>query len=209
MNGHSVFHRVDHSQARLPTSVVLRDLLGNAPGDRVTLAWLIERLGDRSFGVVLLLLALLALLPGVCTFAAVLLLVPAFQMVRGHHGPIFARRLAAYELKTQRLAALIDRIAPVLQYLERFIRPRWATPFETTKRAVGIVVFLLAISMLAPVPLSNVPPALTVVLVAFAYLEEDGALLSFALVVALVLLMVLAAIVWEAVSIAGWLSKFL
>jgi hypothetical protein len=36
--------------------------------------------------------------------------------------------------------------------LEQFIRPRWATPFEATKRAVGGVVLLLAASLSPPSP---------------------------------------------------------
>jgi hypothetical protein len=77
---------------------------------------------------------------------------------------------------------MIGRVVPVLRYLERVIHPRWLTPFEATKRVVGGVVLLLGVSLLAPIPLSNVPPALLIVLIAFAYLEEDGLLLCAALV---------------------------
>jgi hypothetical protein len=72
---------------RRPTSVVLHDLIGAAPGKTVTLGWLMGRLGDRSFGIVLILLALLGLLPGVSAFAGVLLAVPAFQMMPGASRP--------------------------------------------------------------------------------------------------------------------------
>ena len=98
---------------------------------------------------------------------------------------------------------------PVLRWLERFIRPRWATPFEATKRGVGGVVLLLAASLLAPVPLSNVPPALAIVLIAFAYREEDGVLLSAALGTALVMLAAAATFVWEAMGAAGWVPGLL
>ena len=97
----------------------------------------------------------------------------------------------------------------MLRFLERFIRPRWATPFETTKRAVGGVVLLLAASLLAPVPLSNIPPAAAIGLIAFAYLEEDGMLLAIALAAALVLLGAAALAAWEAVSATGWVPGVL
>jgi len=48
-----------------------------------------------------------------------------------------------------------------------------------------------------------VPPGLTIVLLAFAYLEEDGALLSATLFIILILLLVAAAIAWQAASLAG------
>ena len=79
---------------RIPTSHVLGALLDQAAPERVSLGWLIERLGERSFGIILLLLAFLALIPGVSPVAGLLLTVPAFQMMRAHAGPVFPRRLA-------------------------------------------------------------------------------------------------------------------
>jgi hypothetical protein len=107
--------------ARAPTSAVLDGLLGpEAPG-QVTLGWLMGRLGDRSFGLVL----------------------------------------------------------------------------------------LLGASLLAPVPLSNVPPALATGLIAFAYLEEDGLLLGVALAAALAMLAVAAVAAWEALGATGWVPGLL
>jgi hypothetical protein len=70
------------------------------------------------------------------------------------------------------------------------IYPRWTTPFETTRRLVGGVVLLVSLTLFVPIPLSNIPPAVVIALVAFAYLEEDGALLSLALIAALILVAV-------------------
>ncbi len=193
----------DHRDVPLvPASVVLRELLGEAPADRMTLGWLVGRLGERSFGAVLLLLGVLGLLPGVSVLAGLLLVVPAFQMVRAQKAPIFARRLGSLGFATRRMAGMIRRTAPVLHYLERYIRPRWPTPFEATKQAVGAVVLLLGLSMLVPIPLSNVPPAIMVILIAFAYLEEDGALLAAALGASVILLVILAAVVRRSVGLA-------
>ncbi len=195
--------------ARTPTSAVLGGLLGEAPAEHVTLDWLMGRLGDRSFGIVLLLLAILGLLPGASAFAAVLLMVPAAQMVLARPAPAFTRRVGARRFKVQRLAGLVRRVVPVLRWLERFVRPRWTTPFEATKRAVGGVVLLLGGALLAPVPLSNVPPALAIALIAFAYLEEDGVLLCAGLAAGLAMLAVAAAVAWETLSATGRVPSFL
>jgi len=165
---------------RSPTSVVLDGLLG-----------------------VLIFLAILALLPGVSAFAGLLLIVPAFQMIKAHPGPVFPRRIAARQIKTRRLGHMIRRIVPVLSYLERVIHPRWLTPFEATKRVVGGTVLLLGVSLLAPIPLSNVPLALLIVLIAFAYLEEDGLLLCVALVAVVIFLMAAAVAIWQTMSATG------
>jgi hypothetical protein len=175
---------------RIPTSRVLSALVDEATAERVSLGWLMNRLGERSFGIILLLLALLALIPGVSPVAGVLLAVPAFQMIRAHAGPVFPRRLACRCFETRRLVAVVRRAVPLLRYLERFIYPRRTTPFEATRRFVGGVVLLVSLTLFVPVPLSNIPPAVVISLVAFAYLEEDGVLLSLALIAAFVLLAV-------------------
>jgi Exopolysaccharide synthesis, ExoD len=48
-----------------PASTVLQGLLDDAPADQFTLAWLLGHLHKRSFGFIMLLLALVAMLPGI------------------------------------------------------------------------------------------------------------------------------------------------
>ena len=74
---------------------------------------------------------------------------------------------------------------------------------------VGFIVKLLGVTLLAPVPLSNVPPALAIALIAFAYLEEDGALLCTALAAAVVMLAIAAAAAWQTLSATGWVPGVL
>ena len=101
----------------------------------------------------------------------------------------------------------MQRAVPVLRFLEKMIHPRWTTPLEATKRLVGIVVMLLSIALvLTPIPFSNVVPALVIALISLAYLEEDGLLLSIALLGAAVVLTVAAAAVWQTVLGAKWIG---
>jgi hypothetical protein len=185
---------------RVPTSDILEDLLGEASPDRVALGWVIERLGERSFGLLMFLLALLALVPGLSGFIGLLLMIPAYQMIVARHAPRLPRFIARRHLPTQRLARLIARTIPLLRRAERLIRPRWPTPFETTKRVVGGVIMLLGVTLIVPIPFGQIIPALIIMLVALAYLEEDGVTLCIALAVAAVSLAITAATVWGTVA---------
>ena len=195
------------ARALIPTSVVLQRLHDEAPTDHFSLGWLMGSLHERSFGLIMLLLALIAMAPGVSIVAGLLLMIPAFQMIAGWPAPVFPRRIAARPLPTRHLAALVQRAIPVLRYLEKVIHPRWPTPLEATKRFVGTVVVILnATLVFNPIPLSNVVPALTIALISLAYLEEDGLLLSIALLDAVVVLTVELALVWETVLGAKWIG---
>lgn len=145
----------------------------------------------RSFGIIMLLLAVVAVAPGVSIVAGLLLMIPAFQMIAGHPAPIFPRRVAAHPLPTRHLAALVRRAVPVLCYLETMIHPRWPTPIDATKRLVGIVVVILNIAVVfTPIPLGAVVAALVIARISLAYLEEDGLLLSIALSAAVIVMTV-------------------
>ena len=194
---------------RLPTSAVLDRLFGATRAEEVTLEWLLRGLGDRSFGIILLLLALLGVLPGVSVVAGLLLPVPAWQMLRGHAGPVFPHAVATRPIAAARLTRLVRGVVPMLRLLETVIRPRWPTPFGATKRVVGGTVLLLGLGLLVPLPLSNVPPAAAIALIAFAYLERDGLLLCAALLIALATLALAAGLAWEALSTTGWVPGLL
>ncbi len=94
----------------------------------------------------------------------------------------------------------------MLRYLEKLIHPRWPTPLDATKRLVGAVVAVLSIAMvITPVPFSNVVPAVVIALISLAYLEEDGLLLSIALLASVIVLAVELAAVWETILGAKWI----
>jgi hypothetical protein len=190
----------------IPASDVLQQLHDEAPADHFTLGWLMSRLHKRSFGIIMLLLAVVAIAPGASIVAGVLLMIPAFQMLAGKPAPVFPRRIAAHPLPTRHLAALVQRAVPVLRYLEKVIHPRWPTPFEPTKRLIGAVVVILSATLVfIPIPLSNVIPALVIALIALAYLEEDGLLLAIGMLNAGVVVMVELAAIWETIRGAKWI----
>lgn len=103
-------------------------------------------------------------------------------------------------MPTRHLITLVQRAVPALRYLEKVIHPRWPTPLEVTKRLVGAVVLILStVLVVIPIPLSNIIPALVIALISLAYLEEDGILLTIALLAAAVVLTIVLAAVWGTV----------
>jgi hypothetical protein len=191
-----------------PASITLRALRDAAPADDVTLDWLMGKLPKQSFGLIMLLLAILAIAPGISTVAGVLLLIPSFQMTVGRAGPSFPRWLSARPLPSRRLGGAVARAISVLEFLEKAIHPRWPTPREATKRAVGIAVLALSARLvLTPIPLSNVAPAVVIALISLAYLEEDGLLLVLSLLAGLVLLGVDVSILWGVVRSAEGIGQ--
>ncbi|MBV9833613.1 MAG: exopolysaccharide biosynthesis protein [Alphaproteobacteria bacterium] len=196
------------ADAYLPTSDVLDELFGRAPRE-VSAGWLIDNLHERSFGIVLLVLAMIGILPGASPVVGVLLLFPAWQLMRARDTPMLPGFIARRRLSGEKVRRIGHRLRWPLQKLESVIRPRWPELFEVMRRAVGAIILLLAITMLWPFPFSQIPPAIAIMLLAIAHLEEDGGLLIVALAGTLVSLALTAVTVWAAIRTTGWLDRLL
>jgi hypothetical protein len=200
---------VAYTRPLVDASVVLQQLHDEMPAEHFTLGWLMHSLHKRSFGIIILLIALAAIVPGLSIVAGLLLMIPALQMIAGKAAPVFPSRIATRSLPTRHLAAVVQRFVPVLRYLEGVVHPRWHTPLEPTKRLVGAVVMMLSATLVfIPIPLSNVVPALVIALISLAYIEEDGVLLSVALLAAVIVLTVVTVAVWEMAVGAKWIVNF-
>ena len=188
--------------SRPPTSIVLQRLVSDAPGDFVTPAWVLAAVNDRAFGFLIFLFGLVAIVPTLST-AALLVVLPAMQMIVARQAPSLPRWIANRPLATPRLAGLVIRLLPVVRRMEMVVRPRWRASSALTQRVVGGVILLLGLSILCPMPLSNIPPGLAIMLLAFGYLEEDGLLLAIGLIGAAMSLAFTTGAVWGAVAGVG------
>jgi hypothetical protein len=198
------------SQSKTPASVVLEELLCSLPSDRFTLGWLSSRLHRRSFGIIVLVLALIAMVPGISYVAGLLLLAPAIEMIAGRAAPQFPRRISAHPLPVRALERAVRLLVPILKRLEKVIRPRWQLPPGAMKRLVGVAVLLLTVLLLlTPLPLIQVVPGIVIVMLAVAYLEDDGLVLAVGLFTTLALTMASAGAVWGMIVGAKWIVSLI
>jgi hypothetical protein len=201
---------ISEAGAAFLASAALQKLHDEAPAGHFTTGWLIGSLHKRAFGIIILLLAVVAIAPGISIVAGLFLMIPAFQMILGRRAPVFPHRIADRPLPTRHLADLVQRAVPLLKQIERFVHPRWHTPPEPTKRAVGAFVLILSAAMVfSPIPFSNVPPAVVIAVIALGYLEGDGVLLFVALLGAVILLTIALVAVWETIRSAEWITRVL
>jgi hypothetical protein len=201
-------HVQSDTKEHTPSSRVLSDLLHQAPPECFTLGWLMSNLQQRSFGIVVLFLGLLATTPIGSTVPGLMLAAVALQMIAGRRELAFPQFITARSLPTRYLFRIGEHAIPAMQYLEKTVHPRWPTAFEATKRFVGVVVLLLtAALLLTPVPLSNIAPAIVIALISIAHLEEDGLLLCFALLAGVVLISVASAAVWGTIVGTAFISR--
>lgn len=200
-------------------SEMLEDLLHAFPGDKpVSMQDVLDRLKNRAFGLLLLLLALpncIPNIPGISTIFGVLLIAPALQLIFGAAKPWLPRRVMAWTIQPDHLRMAINGALPVLKRIERLIKPRWeglyARPFQI---AYGVQILILAAILILPIPFGNWPPGMAVAALALGILQRDGvaAVVSFGFFIASVIIaplgigMGLAALAWLGKEVGAFLA---
>lgn len=171
------------------TSALLRDIIAKAPSDHFTLEWLINGMPENSFGVIILFLALIALLPVISVVAKLLIAFFALQIMAGFPAPVLPQKILLRKLPSRYLAHLNRHAIPALQKLEKVSRPRWSV-FLTTIRPIAAAIgfFLTLLSLLVPLPVVDIMPTAIIVMITLAYIESDGLLLLLGLICGLIIL---------------------
>lgn len=180
----------------------MQRLLNVAPEPSFTLGWLVGSLAGQSFGLELLILGIGAALPGISTFASLLIAISAFRMALGRRAPYFPRWILNRPLPTRRLKAVGPPFIRALRFLEKGIRPRGRPPGVAMERLAGIIITILNVrALLVWVPLTNVVPGLLIALIALAYLEGDILWLAISMGLGVGSLAVDGLLAWEIVRV--------
>lgn len=158
-------------------SDILERLLRIMPEDRVSVGWLHGELRDQSFELMAFLLALIGVLPGASVVIGILMIVPALGMMFA--SPISLPGVVARRSIPARQASLvIGRAIPILRSWETGAQPRDAMVWKFARPAVGALSLLLGLTLLVPVPLSNVIPAVSIAGLTLAAFEGNVLLLG-------------------------------
>lgn len=166
----------------LPLSRVLEEALSEGSGDPVTVGSLAEHLEERGFGLLIILLSLVTVIPilppGSAAAVGLLYVVGGLQMAAGRKRPWLPRRVSEYRLSPRAAEVLRTRGVSVLRRVERFSRPRW-TPLgdEALLRAASVPVLLMGVVLFLPLPFLNTLPGLSMLAVGIGLMNRDGVFL--------------------------------
>lgn len=181
------------------SSHILHDITG-FHGENISVRDLYAQLGDRGFGIMLLLFALpnsIPLpLPGISTITGLPLIFFAAQLCAGRERVWLPAWVSDRQIPMTTLKLFIRKTLPWLVKLEKIVKPR--LDFITTRRferIVGGVILLLALLIALPVPFGNFPLGIAMTILALAITERDGILMIIGWLTAILALCFFAALV--------------
>lgn len=160
------------------TSDILLEILTRDEAERVSIGELIDRLGDRAFGVLILLCALPNCIPGppgLSTVTGLPIVVFSLQLMLGGTRPWLPEYLRRRDFHREDILRMVKRAEPWIRKLERLSRPRLTLLVDgVAERFAGLFLFLLSVILILPIPLGNLFPAIAIAVIAVALMEQDG-----------------------------------
>lgn len=178
----------------------------------VCLGEIVERIGEKGFGLLLLCLSLPSALPvpapGYSTPFGLLIVLLAAQLIAGRASIWLPQRARMLSLNARMRDQMLSAASAVLGRFEHFICPRqrWVGS-RAGRRFLGLLIALMGTLMILPIPLTNTFPAGVVFLIALGLTEEDGVVCLLGAVVAIFAVALYVGIVWFFIDLLtefGW-----
>lgn len=153
--------------------------LVEGPGETLTVRAVVERVGDKGFGLLLLLLSLPSALPvpapGYSTPFGILLILLGAQMAASRPRPWLPEKALRKEFSREKASGIFRGASRFLHIIEKLIRPRmrWIN-LRGGRIFLGVIVMFMSGLMILPIPFTNTFPAFVIFLVGAALSEDDG-----------------------------------
>lgn len=150
----------------------------------------VERLDERAFGFLLLLLALPCCLPFVYLLPQIValpMLALAGQLAMGGRHPWLPKKLNERRFSIPEFSKTITRAEKYGGWIERIATPRFKpVTSPLALRIIGALMLLPIASILTPFPLTNTVPGIGVAIAALGLIERDGLLVIGGLLIGFV-----------------------
>jgi hypothetical protein len=191
-------------EPRRAFSEVLEDLARRGE-PKLNLGEIVEAFGERGFGALILIVALISLFPwppGSKAILSIPIILLALELAFQRSRVWLPSWTLSRGLPRQAFSRALGRVMKLIRFVERLSKPRmpWLTG-EIADVVTGLTCVFLAVMMALPVPFGDLLPGLTLIVLGLGIMQRDGAaiLLGALGTVACVIYLFL---VWAAVTAA-------
>lgn len=189
-----------------PVSKVLKKLGDKDPKESTTILEIIKDFHENGILLAMIFFALpfstpLPSPPGLTTIISIPLIIFSIQMIVGSKQILLPKRVNNYRIKNSVLKMISDKITPIIQFIEKYIKPRFRFAKSVyTEQFLGIICLLAALSIAIPLPLTNAMPSLGISVMALGLLNRDGLVIIGGIIITIIGLIIATSAV-----IASWL----
>ncbi len=182
---------------------------GGEPG--LTLHQIRDRLDERAYGLLILILTIPCLVPGlygVPQAVGVIIIIVAAQLLIGREEPWLPRRVLNLRAKGKWLKAMADFAETRLGWVDRLSRPRLLM-FATGAGERMAAVFMILATLTIVLPMTNTIPSVALALLSVGLIQRDGLFVLGGAAVATGWLTLLGVLATGLLFGAEWATRFL
>lgn len=186
-------------------------------GERISVGELKDSLGRRSFGLILFVLAIpnslpILGIPGVSAVTGAPILLIAFQMMLGYQHIWLPKWISRSSMAQQSFLKVMEKTSPWLARVEKLLKPRWDWLIKgRIEQFLGAVCVLMAFLLILPIPLGNLLPGISILLISLGLIERDGLCVAAGLVMSVISVVYLQGLIWVSIQavtalISNWVA---
>ncbi len=200
------------SMSKKTVTQLIEEYVYTHQNSHISVEGLINSLGERGYGLLLLLLALpnvllLTSIPGTSTFFGIPICLIALQLIMNRPQPWLPDRIRHRYIERETLLTILRKASPYLLKIEHYVCPRWmGMTNKRMEQLIGLFILVLGIIIALPIPFGNFLGGLGVTIFSLALIEKDGV---FALLGMVLTLLISFAIFKLAGSIIAFLGSIL
>lgn len=162
--------------------------------EKVSVADIQHKVGQRSFGPFLFIPAIFEIsplggIPGVPTLLGLIVIITAAQMLFGRTHFWLPGFISKRSIKGERIEPAMQKIRPVIRFIDKGLRPRLqrVTAKPWSRAVAGLCVLCaLIVPPLEIVPMASTGPFSAIALIGLGLLAHDGVFVWLGIVVAVV-----------------------
>ncbi|MFW6046424.1 MAG: exopolysaccharide biosynthesis protein [Candidatus Woesearchaeota archaeon] len=156
-------------------STLRKELYGILSEDNITVGKLISKIDDKSYALLFLILSLPSAMPipapGYSTFFSVLMIILSLGMFF-KKPPFIPKRFKDKVIKKKTMEKLIKFLDIYLKILEKITKPR--LKLFLNDKIIAILIMIMSLFMIIPYPLTNTVPSISIFILAFSLINDDG-----------------------------------
>ncbi|MGJ8638040.1 MAG: exopolysaccharide biosynthesis protein [Opitutaceae bacterium] len=167
-------HSATHSLAE-----TLENALKNSNANGPSIRELTDAVGDKGFGVLLMLLSLPSALPipapGYSIPFGIAMAIIAVQIMLGRESVWLPEKLLNVKIHPKLASKMVGTGASFLRRIETLIKPRLRWMHSKAGHSLlAVIILLMALFMMIPIPGTNTLPAMAIFIIGVSMAEEDG-----------------------------------
>jgi hypothetical protein len=162
---------------------------GASSSHSITLGEILDVVGRRAYGPILLIVGLLSIspltaVPGLTWLFALMTLIVALQMAVSSKKLWLPKQMLNAEFPEQKVAGAVRKLRPATKVLDKIVRPRleflaqqpWLSVIALAAAAAALITFPLGL-----IPFAPLIPGVAIVLLGLGVTARDGVVLAIAI----------------------------